>query len=131
MQTSRREWWRSRWWMPSLSLFLGGLVLAAFWIGGSLVDGPKGLAVMAAVGLLFLLGLVALDPDRARTDSNAGKIPATIRRLTVVWLIESVLAVAAIVRSCLSGAIVSIVHLGFRLPAQVLRGRQAQSAKCW
>lgn len=56
MQTSRREWWRSRWWLPSLSLFLGGLVLAAFWIGGSLADGLKGLAVMAAVGLLFLLG---------------------------------------------------------------------------
>jgi hypothetical protein len=37
METSRptrRQVWRSRWWMPGFSLFLGLLVLAAFWIGG-------------------------------------------------------------------------------------------------
>ncbi len=39
-----------------LSLFLGGLVLAAFWIGGDPRGGIQGLAVLAGVGLIFLLG---------------------------------------------------------------------------
>jgi hypothetical protein len=35
MQT--REFWRSRWWMPGFSLFLGALLFAAFAIGGEAV----------------------------------------------------------------------------------------------
>lgn len=56
MPTERREFWRSRWWMPSFSLFLGLLMLAAFWIGGHPGDGLGALAVMAAVGALFAFG---------------------------------------------------------------------------
>jgi hypothetical protein len=56
MQAERKAFWRSRWWMPSFSLFLGTLVLAAFWIGGSLEDGIYGFLVMAAVAALFLFG---------------------------------------------------------------------------
>ena len=56
MQTTRPEWWRSRWWMPAFSLFLGTVVLIAFWVGGSLTDGLKAFAVMAAIALLFLVG---------------------------------------------------------------------------
>jgi hypothetical protein len=32
MQT--REYWRSRWWMPSFALALGALMFGAFAIGG-------------------------------------------------------------------------------------------------
>ena len=42
--------------MPGFSLVLGGLVLGAFWIGGSLRDGVYGFLVMAAVAALFLFG---------------------------------------------------------------------------
>ena len=51
-----RPYYRSRWWMPAFSLFLGLLMLAAFWIGGSLVDGLIALGIMAALGALFLFG---------------------------------------------------------------------------
>lgn len=29
-----KQWWRSKWWMPAFSVFLGTLVLIAFWVGG-------------------------------------------------------------------------------------------------
>ena len=65
MQTSRRRpWWRSRWWMPLVSLALGGLVLAAMAIGGDAGGGLKGFAIMAAVAALFWLG--------GRSDTLAG-----------------------------------------------------------
>ena len=59
MQTaasSRRPFYRSRWWMPAFSLFLGLLMLGAFWIGGNPGEGATALGVMAAVSALFLLG---------------------------------------------------------------------------
>jgi hypothetical protein len=43
----KRPFWRSRWWMPSFSLFLGLVVLAAFAVGGHTGDGLVSLAVMA------------------------------------------------------------------------------------
>jgi len=52
----RRPIWRSRWWMPAFSVFLGTLILAASAAGGNTGDGLKGLAVMTAVGALFLFG---------------------------------------------------------------------------
>ena len=54
MHTAR--YYRSRWWMPAFSLFLGLLMLAAFWIGGSLADGLVALGVMAALGVVFFFG---------------------------------------------------------------------------
>jgi|SRR3954447_18299149 hypothetical protein len=56
MPTARREIWRSRWFMPAFSLFLGLLMLAAFWIGDNPGEGLVCLGVMAAVGALFLFG---------------------------------------------------------------------------
>ena len=56
MPTTSKPFWRSRWWMPAFSLFLGLLILAASWIGGNREDGLIGLGVMTAVGLLFLFG---------------------------------------------------------------------------
>lgn len=42
--------------MPAFSLALGAGILAAFWVGGNPRDGVLGLLVMAALGLVFLLG---------------------------------------------------------------------------
>ncbi len=51
-----KHFWRSRWWMPGFSLFLGALILGAFWIGGNPREGLWGFLVMAALGALFLFG---------------------------------------------------------------------------
>jgi hypothetical protein len=58
MQTasSSRPWWRSQWWMPAFSLFIGALMFGAFAIGGNAGDGAVGFAVMACVAALFLFG---------------------------------------------------------------------------
>ena len=53
---SRRPWWRSRWWMPAVSLLLGGLILAALAVGGNGADGLKAFAVMAVVAAVFAFG---------------------------------------------------------------------------
>lgn len=42
--------------MPAFSLFLGALILVAFWVGGSLADGLKGFAVMAGVAVIVVIG---------------------------------------------------------------------------
>jgi hypothetical protein len=47
---------RSRWTLPLFSLALGCAMLAALWIGDSLRAGLAALAVMAIVGIAFLLG---------------------------------------------------------------------------
>jgi len=97
---TRRPWWRSRWWMPAFSLFLGGVMLLAFSLGGHTADGLKALAVMAALAVLFLLGtrsetLQGLGgPGRderwaaidTRATAFAGVVVMTV--LIGVWLYE-------------------------------------------
>jgi hypothetical protein len=55
---------RSRWFMPGFALGLATLVLVAFWLGGNPRDGWISFAVIAGVGLVFLLG--------RRSDTLAG-----------------------------------------------------------
>jgi len=47
---------RSRWYMPAFCLFLGALMLGAFWIGGDPEGGIAPFAIMAALGAVFLFG---------------------------------------------------------------------------
>jgi hypothetical protein len=47
---------KTRWWLPLVSLFLGVLCLAAFWIGDDPRSGLYSLAIMAGFGLLVLFG---------------------------------------------------------------------------
>jgi hypothetical protein len=54
MQTN--EFWRSRWWMPCFSLFLGALMFGAFAIAGDVGDGLTSFAIMAAVAAVFAFG---------------------------------------------------------------------------
>jgi hypothetical protein len=56
MARTARPWWRSRWWTPSFSLFLGVLIFAALALGGEPEDGALGFAVMAVLAAAFLLG---------------------------------------------------------------------------
>jgi len=47
---------RTSWFLPAVSLALGGAMLAAFWVGGRPGDGLASLAVMAVLAAVFLLG---------------------------------------------------------------------------
>src|SRR3954468_21750447 len=52
----RRNWTRSRWWMPAVSLVLGAIVLAAMWIGGNRDAGLESFALFVALAALFFFG---------------------------------------------------------------------------
>jgi len=57
MQTAAsKPYYRRRWWMPAFSVFLGLLMLGAFWIGGDPGEGVFALGVMVALGAVFLFG---------------------------------------------------------------------------
>jgi hypothetical protein len=57
MQTAaNRPYYRRRWWMPAFSVFLGLLMLGAFWIGGDPGQGAGALGVMVVLGAVFLFG---------------------------------------------------------------------------
>ena len=59
MQTAmsnNRPFYRSRWWMPAFSVFLGLLMLGAFWIGDEPEEGFISLGIMVALGALFFFG---------------------------------------------------------------------------
>ena len=48
--------YKTRWFMPSFALFIGLVMLAAFWIGDNLAQGLGSFAVMAGVAALFYFG---------------------------------------------------------------------------
>jgi len=57
MQTATsKPFYRSRWWMPAFSVFLGLLMLGAFWIGDEPEEGFISLGIMVALGALFFFG---------------------------------------------------------------------------
>ena len=47
--------YRNRWWMPAFSLFLGALMLVAFWIGDSITEGLVSFGIMAALAAGILV----------------------------------------------------------------------------
>ena len=91
---------RSKWFTPALCLGLGAMVLLAGWLGGQLVSGIWGLAVMAAFGLIVTLangsetirGLRGDGRDErfAQMDLRATAITGQVLILAVVisWLVE-------------------------------------------
>jgi hypothetical protein len=100
MPTARREFWRSRWWMPGFSLFLGLVMLTAFWIGGKPGDGFAALGVMAALGALFAfggrsetlrgLGGPGRDERWAMIDTRATAFSGLVTLLVILgnWLVD-------------------------------------------
>ena len=56
MPTERRNPLRSKWFLPLLAVFLGGLIFIAQTIGGDPGGGAVSFAILAVFGLLLLLG---------------------------------------------------------------------------
>jgi hypothetical protein len=95
-----RAFVRSRWWVPTLCLVLGVVVLAVSWLGGSLSGGLISLAIMGGFGLLILLvtghsetvrGLtIGRDERFAQIDLRATAVAGWVLILTVIvaWLVE-------------------------------------------
>jgi hypothetical protein len=54
--TDRRRLTKSKWYLPAVSVFLGGVIFAAQAIGGHPGQGAVSFAILAGVGLLVLLG---------------------------------------------------------------------------
>ena len=91
---------RSKWFLPLFCLGLGGVVLVASWLGGSLGAGVYGLVVLAAFGLVLLLltgrsetlrGLtVGRDERFAQIDLRATAVAGLVLIITVIvaWLVE-------------------------------------------
>lgn len=79
MSTARpdtRPFWLSRWWMPLFSLFLGGLMLAAFAIGGNVAGGVESFGVLALVGGAVFRSVRAARPcadSAVRAATSAGR----------------------------------------------------------
>lgn len=92
--------YRSRWFLPAFALVLGGGMLAAMWVGGSLREGLYSFALMAGLAFLFLLGgrsetIRGLRGDGrderfamidTRATAFAGSV--VIGTLIVAWLVE-------------------------------------------
>jgi len=90
---------RSKWFMPLFSLGMGGVVLAALWLGGNPGAGLVSLGLMAAFGLFILLagrsetirGLRGDGRDErfAQMDLQATAMAglAVIVALIVAWLV--------------------------------------------
>jgi hypothetical protein len=66
METTVHRVFRSRWWMPAFSVSLGVAILIAAWVGGDVGFGLFGLALMTALGAVFLFG------GRSETISGLG-----------------------------------------------------------
>jgi hypothetical protein len=86
--------YRSRWYMPAFSVFLGLLMLGAFWIGGNRTDGLWSLGVMVALAA----GILAFGrSDTVRGLSGPGrderwaKIDITATALTGMVLIAVII----------------------------------------
>jgi hypothetical protein len=91
---------RSRWFLPLVSLGLGGVVLLASWLGGQLSAGVYGLVVLAVFGLVMLLltgrsetirGLtVGRDERFAQIDLRATAVAGFVLTITVIvaWLVD-------------------------------------------
>ena len=93
--------YRTRWFMPAFSLFLGALMFVAFWIGDNPGQGAAAAAVMAVVAEVFFfgarrsetlagLGGPARDERWERIDVHATALAGIVLVLAIIgaWLVE-------------------------------------------
>jgi hypothetical protein len=96
-----RRLYKTRWFMPSFSLFLGLVMLGAFWIGDNLGQGLFSLGVMAFLAALFFfgarrsetlagLGGPARDERWEKIDVHATALAGLVLVLVIIgaWLVE-------------------------------------------
>ena len=100
MQTERRRFTKSKWYLPLVSVFLGAVFFAAEAIGGDPGGGAISFGILAGVGLLVLLGgrsetIRGLRGDGrderfARMDIHATALAgmAVITAIIVAFLVE-------------------------------------------
>jgi hypothetical protein len=95
MQTAtNKPIYRSRWYMPAFSVFLGLLMLGAFWIGGDLADGLWALGVMVALAagiLVFGRSETVRGLSGPGRDERWAKIDITATALTGFVLITVII----------------------------------------
>jgi hypothetical protein len=93
--------YRTRWFMPAFALFLGALMVGAFWIGDEPGQGAAAAAVMALVAALFYfggrrsetlagIGGPARDERWERIDLHATALAGAVLILAIIgaWLVE-------------------------------------------
>ena len=83
---------RTRWFMPAFALFLGALILGAYWIGGEPGAGAGGFGVMAVIAAVFFIGIGGPGRDERweRIDVHATAIAGVVlvTAIIVAWLVE-------------------------------------------
>ena len=72
--------YKTRWFMPSFALFIGLVMLGAFWIGDNLGQGMASFGVMAFVAALFYFGAPALGDARRHRRACARRALGADRR---------------------------------------------------
>ena len=93
--------YKTRWFMPSFALFLGLVMLGAFWIGDNLGQGLFSFGVMAFVAALFYfgarrsetlagLGGPARDERWEKIDVHATALAGLVVIVVIIgaWLVE-------------------------------------------
>jgi hypothetical protein len=93
--------YRTRWFMPAFSLFLGALICGAYWIGDEPGLGAGALALMAVLAAVFYfggrrsetlagLGGPARDERWERIDIHATALAGLVVLLVIIgaWLVE-------------------------------------------
>ena len=91
---ARKPIHRSRWYMPAFSVFLGLLMLAAFWIGGDLADGLASLGIMVALAagiLVFGRSETVRGLSGPGRDERWAKIDITATALTGMVLVAVII----------------------------------------
>ena len=101
MSTKKREFWRSRWWMPGICVVLGVLMFGAFWAADRRELAIGSVAVMALYGVLIFFGARRSDlvaglsgPGRderwARIDVTATAVSGSVTIVVVLaaWIVE-------------------------------------------
>jgi hypothetical protein len=86
--------YRSRWYMPAVSVFLGLLMLGAFWIGDNLADGLASLGVMVALAagiLVFGRNETVRGLSGPGRDERWARIDITATALTGMVLISVII----------------------------------------
>ncbi|MBE2318076.1 hypothetical protein DVA67_018995 [Solirubrobacter sp. CPCC 204708] len=100
---STNEFVRSRWFMPLFCLFLGALMFAAFAIGDNVGQGAISLAIMAALGAVFLLG------RRSETLRGLGG-PGRDERWAMIDLRATAVAGTTVMIAVIAGFIVEVAR---------------------